>query len=261
MNTDPQPKPGRIGVIAIYSLIAAEGIRLLTAGPVQARLPLYLGLLLVYLVLFTVALWRPRLSPLFGHLYLSFQSAVILALLVLDPAMDHVTVFYLSLCYQVAYICAGRMRWIWIGILAVLTGGALMLFHGAIEGLALSLTTIAGIIVIPASVIVNQEIESARAQSEALLAELQGTHARLEAYASQVEELTAMEERSRLARELHDSVSQTMFGITLTIRTAQVLWTRNPAQVKPQLEKLQTLTQNALAQMRTLIAELRPENH
>jgi two-component system NarL family sensor kinase len=76
------------------------------------------------------------------------------------------------------------------------------------------------------------------------------------------------EERNRLARELHDSVSQTMFSIILNIRSTQILLERDPAQVRAQqvraqqvrtqLEQLQKLTQSALAQMRSLIAQLRP---
>jgi signal transduction histidine kinase len=74
-----------------------------------------------------------------------------------------------------------------------------------------------------------------------------------------VEELAAMEERNRLARELHDSVSQTMFSLLLATRSAQILLERDPVRVRPQLEQLQELTQSALAQMRSLIAELRPK--
>jgi signal transduction histidine kinase len=91
-----------------------------------------------------------------------------------------------------------------------------------------------------------------------MLGELQDTHRQLQAYADQVEELAAMEERNRLARELHDSVSQTLFSIVLHTRSAQILLERDPPRIRPQLQRLQELTQNALAQMRGLIAQLRP---
>jgi signal transduction histidine kinase len=91
-----------------------------------------------------------------------------------------------------------------------------------------------------------------------LLNELQETHRQLEAQAGQVEELAAMQERNRLARELHDSVSQTMFSIVLNIRSTQILLEREPDRVRPQLEQLQELTSRALSQMRTLISQWRP---
>jgi signal transduction histidine kinase len=147
---------------------------------------------------------------------------------------------------------------VWVGLFVLLTGGSLMVYLGPLEGLALGLTPSAVGIVLAAYVVVTEEIESARAGSQALLGELEETHKQLQAYADRVEELATMEERSRLARELHDSVSQTLFSIVLNTRSAQILQERNPARVKPQLEQLQALTQNALAQMRGLIAQLRP---
>jgi signal transduction histidine kinase len=91
-----------------------------------------------------------------------------------------------------------------------------------------------------------------------LLNELQETHRQLEAQAGQVEELAAMQERNRLARELHDSVSQTMFSIVLNIRSTQIRLEREPAGVRPQLEQLQELSSRALSQMRALISQWRP---
>ncbi len=260
MKAQAISRPGRTGAITTYLLIAAETLRILTAGSVQARLAWYLALVLGYVVLYTAVLLRPRLPRLLAQLYFAVQSAIVLALLAPDPRLDFVTLFFLMLSYLVPFLLDGRARWVWIGIFVVLTLGPLMLFHGGLEGLALGLTNTAAIIVIPALVIVNQEIERARAGSEAMLKELEATHARLEAYASQVEELAALEERGRLARELHDSVSQTMFGITLTTRSIQLLLEREPARARAQLEQLQTMTQNALVQMRSLIAELRPPN-
>ncbi len=72
--------------------------------------------------------------------------------------------------------------------------------------------------------------------------------------------MAALEERNRLARELHDSVSQTLFGIILTARSAQLLLERDPDRLPSELERLQALTQNALAEMRGLIAKLRPQS-
>ena len=112
---------------------------------------------------------------------------------------------------------------------------------------------------ISAYVLVRKELVAAGRQSQEMLSELQITHQKLEAYAAQAEELAALEERSRLARELHDSVSQTMFSIVLNTRSTQILLERDPDRVRPQLEQLQALTQNALAEMRGLIAQLRPQ--
>jgi signal transduction histidine kinase len=65
-------------------------------------------------------------------------------------------------------------------------------------------------------------------------------------------------ERSRLARELHDSVSQALFGIVLGSRTAME-YNKSPEAGKP-LEYVLSLAENALIEIRALIFELRPES-
>jgi len=96
-----------------------------------------------------------------------------------------------------------------------------------------------------------------QAESQVLLAELQQAHQKLQEYAAQAKELAAARERNCLARELHDSVSQVIFGITLTSQAARLLLQRDPAQVPEQLDRLQEMTGSALSQLRSLIAQLR----
>jgi signal transduction histidine kinase len=67
-----------------------------------------------------------------------------------------------------------------------------------------------------------------------------------------------LEERNRLARELHDSVSQQLFSITLTAQAARAQLEKNPQRAATQLERLQETATAALAEMRALIFQLRP---
>jgi signal transduction histidine kinase len=71
-------------------------------------------------------------------------------------------------------------------------------------------------------------------------------------------ELSTIEERKRLARELHDSVTQTLFSIGLTAEAAAALLETEPARAREELAQLQALTREALQEMRSLIFELRP---
>ncbi len=71
-------------------------------------------------------------------------------------------------------------------------------------------------------------------------------------------ELSVVEERTRLARELHDSVSQTLFSMSLVADAAAALVGRDPARAKTQLEGLRDMARAAVAEMRSLIFELRP---
>jgi signal transduction histidine kinase len=72
--------------------------------------------------------------------------------------------------------------------------------------------------------------------------------------------VAAMEERQRLARELHDSVSQALYGIGLGAQTARALLDRDPSKVAEPLNYVLQLAEAGLAEMRALIFELRPES-
>jgi signal transduction histidine kinase len=72
------------------------------------------------------------------------------------------------------------------------------------------------------------------------------------------QQLAVLEERQRLARELHDSVTQLIFSITLIAQSLAPAWQRNPAEGEHRVRHLLELSQTALAEMRTLLAELRP---
>ena len=72
------------------------------------------------------------------------------------------------------------------------------------------------------------------------------------------EQAAAAAERSRLARDLHDAVTQTLFSASLIAEVLPRLWERNPEEGRRRLAELRLLTRGALAEMRTLLLELRP---
>ena len=76
----------------------------------------------------------------------------------------------------------------------------------------------------------------------------------------QAGELASSQERAHLARELHDSVTQALFSMTLVTRTTELLVDRDPTAAKEKLGSLRDLQREALAEMRALIFELRPGN-
>jgi signal transduction histidine kinase len=91
------------------------------------------------------------------------------------------------------------------------------------------------------------------------MSQLQDSNRQLQAYARQSQVLVVMRERHRLARELHDSVTQTIFTMTLTTQSALLLLDREPGRVEAQLDRLNQLARSALDEIQTLISELRPE--
>jgi nitrate/nitrite-specific signal transduction histidine kinase len=71
-------------------------------------------------------------------------------------------------------------------------------------------------------------------------------------------ELAVIDERNRLARDLHDSVTQTLFSSSLIAEVLPRLWHRDHEEGIRRLEELRLLSRGALAEMRTLLLELRP---
>src|SRR5438552_6482062 len=74
------------------------------------------------------------------------------------------------------------------------------------------------------------------------------------------QQAASLEERQRLARELHDSVSQALYGIALGARTARTLLDRDPPAAVEPVDYVLSLAEVGLAEMRALIFELRPES-
>jgi two-component system nitrate/nitrite sensor histidine kinase NarX len=74
----------------------------------------------------------------------------------------------------------------------------------------------------------------------------------------QVAHSAAAAERSRLARDLHDAVTQTLFSASLIAEVLPRIWEQNPEEGQRRLTELRELTRGALAEMRTLLLELRP---
>jgi signal transduction histidine kinase len=259
-SLSPSVKPGPVGAITVYVLLAAAIARTIvwTETDIHSLLPYYLGLESAFLVIFTLTLWRPPSRRSWRHLTFVIQSAIILGLLSMYSHLDFLTSLFILLSYQAALFFTGRTSWTWIGLFVLLLCGSMMYFKGAFKGLSLAMTPLVGCIIFPAYIIAANEIETARVRSQEILKELQDKNQRLIDYSGRVEELAALEERNRLARELHDSVSQTLFGVILTIDSALILLKPEPESARPKLEKLQELTLSALTEMRNLIAHLRP---
>jgi signal transduction histidine kinase len=71
-------------------------------------------------------------------------------------------------------------------------------------------------------------------------------------------ELSVVEERNRVARELHDSVTQNLFGVVLAAEAAATLLDRDAQAARTQLDRVQSLARAGMEELRSLIFELRP---
>ena len=99
--------------------------------------------------------------------------------------------------------------------------------------------------------------ERARKEVERLVAELQDANQRLRTYAVQAEELAITKERNRLAREIHDGLGHYLTTIHMQIQAARAVMERDPKRSQVMLDKAQSMTHQALADVRQSVSALR----
>jgi two-component system nitrate/nitrite sensor histidine kinase NarX len=78
-------------------------------------------------------------------------------------------------------------------------------------------------------------------------------------FQARLRKAAAVEERNRLARDLHDAVTQTLFSASMIAGVLPELWEEDIEAGRYRLRQLESLTRGALAEMRALLLELRPE--
>ena len=215
-------------------------------------------LVLSFGLLAAICHWPIRWLWRFPHFYLAVQTALVLTLLLLPPRIDVWGILYFLLSAQAMIMFRQRIGFAWITIFAGAALSSITYTLGWREGILSGAVYASGYYFFGAFATATAQSEAARHRSQDLLVELESANEQLREYAAQAEELAAVQERNRLARELHDSVTQTIFSMTLTAESSRILLKRDPNQVEPQLDRLNELAQGALEEMRTLILELRP---
>ncbi len=193
--------------------------------------------------------------------YLALQAGLAICLLVLRPALDYLPLLFAPLSLQ-AVLFYGRKVGFAIIFAFILAFGSISL-SGAPEKREI-------LLMIPANggfffVIGNlahliKKAEDTHQESQRLLAELQIANRHLQESAVQAEELAAMQERSRMARELHDSVTQTIFSMNLAVQSASMLVGKDLESAGGQIERLQELARSAAVEIQALATQLRPRS-
>jgi len=246
------------GYLVGFVLIGVAALRAILFYRGQPNLYLVVSLIVAYLVFYSMEPLLSRRYYWHRWLYFPMQTALVLVLSNLRPFSDFHTILYFPLCIQVFRTFPRRAAVHWMAMFVFLLVTTLIPGMGLWEGFALILLNLASGTFLISHDFLYLRTQADQAESQRLLANLQSAHEKLQEYAAQADELAAARERNRLARELHDSVSQVIFGITLTSQSARLLLEREPTQAPLQIERLQEMTSSALSQLRSLIAELHP---
>jgi len=258
MRSMEQPHGYQGGYLVGFVLIGVATLRAILFYQGQPNLYLVISLIAAYSVFFSM---EPLLSRRYywsRWLYFPAQAALVLLLSNLRPFSDFHTVLYFPLCIQVFRTFSHRGAIRWMVLFVFLLAVTVIPGMGLWEGFALILLNLASGLFLISYDFLYLQTKTDEVESQRLLANLQLAHEKLQEYAAQANELAAARERNRLARELHDSISQVLFSVTLASESTRLLLEREPTQVSVQIERLQEMTAGALSQLRSLIAELRP---
>ena len=194
--------------------------------------------------------WRPWFA-----VNVVLQAAVIGVALALSDSSDFFAIL-LAVPSMQARCAGGSSAAVLIGLFAVLTGLCLVGQYGPVQAATFAAIYTGTDVFLAAYALTTKRATEARLRNEALAAELRQTNSRLADYAARAERLAGARERQRLARDLHDSVTQTLFSMTLTARSALLLLQRSPGQVAAQLDQIDELAHSALHEMEPLSAKL-----
>lgn len=216
-----------------------------------------LGILLVWLAMFASEPGITKHWSGYFLIYLVIQTLLVFFLLSMPGYPDFFAALFAVLGMQVMLHLNTKIGATWIALCAL--GMALLLARVyQSQTIALVLIHTAGIMFFGSYSRATRRAQEAWIQNQALAQELEEANQKLQAYSTQLEGLAVARERNRLARDLHDSVTQTVFSMTLTTQSASLLLERDPARVEAQLDRLSQLAQSALAEMQLLITQLRP---
>jgi signal transduction histidine kinase len=258
MNPPPPARVSRSGYLIGFLLLGTAVLRAVIYYQGQPQLVAALLFMAGYGLLYaTEPLLSPRVHG-YRFLYFPLQTALLLVVTNLRPFLDITCQLYIALGVQALHAFSRRTAFAWMMVFAVLLTGTMIPGVGWMEGMGLTLVLLGGGTFLISYELLYAQTQADQTASEVLLAELQQAHQELQDHAAQADELAAARERNRLARELHDSVSQMIFGVTLTSQSARLLLERDPGRVPEQLDRLEDMTGSALGQLRSLIAQLRP---
>lgn len=240
-----------------FPIIAFVALRKVTASEDAAGLISALVLLGMYLLLLSTQRAVSKRLPAYFQFYLLVQFTIVLALGLLHPYEDTWAVLFIPLAFQLFHELPRRSALTWGAVFGLSVLLVMIYTTGWISGLGFGLFYIASGIFFVAYDYQFAQIEDARYRSQALLSSLQAANQELEQSALQMEELASAREREQIARQLHDSVNQMIFSITLDAQSARLLLDKDPQRVPALLDRLQEQTSHALAQMRELISQWR----
>lgn len=229
--------------LAVMSLLGISGLPTLQLQLMVLGLCAAFGLL--YRFVFRTGYYEK--NPL---LYFGAQLGVLILLLLLQTnSVDALNFLFLIVSIHAALVLTRNAAIFWIAAYYLTVSAATLITRGA-NGLYAVAFYLVTYVVCGFFGRILQQAELARQRNQQLIEELQSTQKKLQ-------ELAVIEERNRLARDLHDSVKQQVFAISMQLSAARASL-RETDQAYSSVVQAEKLAQQAGAELTTLIHQLRP---
>jgi signal transduction histidine kinase len=263
-----------LGVYLLYAAVALRGVVIFADDP---RLPVVISCFAAYgLLLFLEPLLTGSRSPGFikptdqeisfrqvwrSLLYLLLQSTFVIALMAVPETQDFFALLFVPLSMQLVLFFGRRLGYVCIAMYSLFIILALLGSEdGPLFGIVMGVFFGGMCFLFGGYAYQVQKAEMARNQNQRMYNELQTAHRQLQDYADQLAGLAVEQERNLLARNLHDSVTQTVFSMNLAAQSARLLLVKESPRAIEQLLRLEKLAASALGEIQTLVSQLRPRS-
>ena len=254
--------------VGVYLIFGAVVLRTAVVGWLEPEFPVVMTLLTGYGVLLFGKTWLMYRAP--SHYlpssrtqltYLFLQSVLAIEVLIVSSYEDFLAMLFIPLSLD-AVAFFGR----WVGYMVISIFSAAMIATLLFSDTGLVFGLVMGILYSAISFLFGgyayqvQKAKAAKDQNIQMFNALQSTHDQLQGYTDQKANLAIEQERNRLARELHDSVTQTVFSMNLAAQSARLLFEKEPLHTATQLLHLEDLGANALREIQSLVSQLKPRS-
>ena len=237
---------GALGLLISFS--EGHETRWLTLGLVAA-------LLLLNLITHFESVWRGSIWM--QRLLMALMTLNTLALLAVPPHVDVYIIIFFVLSVTAATLFEPKEWATWIAGFVILTFFYYVQTQGWQDGLMISILYAGAYYFFATFAKSMSDSQKAEVESQRLLNELQAAHQQLQDYAGQVEELTIVEERNRMAREMHDTVGHRLTVSAVQLEAAQRLIAKDPGRAEQMVGTVRGQIGEALDELRQTVAALR----
>jgi signal transduction histidine kinase len=244
--------------VTSYAILVAAGVVGLRFNP-PATATLRWAIIILLAAVAAVQALKPKARrPSWKiHLYLAVHGSLVAALMFLQPGWTMYPVLLTAPITWAVLMLPMRQGVCWIAAYTVVTATSFAVGISLGEGLVALFLYGVLYAFMGAFAAALARADAARCESQALLDELRQTHDKLQEYAGRVEEMAVVEERNRLAREMHDTLGHRLTVAAVQLEAAQRLCAGDPERSAAMVGTARGQVREALAELRATVAALR----